>query len=60
MKKTKATPRDLLVDQIAILAKRAIERVAERHCTPDEWAQLAPYVEREINRRRELAKRNRK
>ena len=46
----KATPRDLLVDQIAILAKRAIERAA----------QLAPSVEREITRRRELAKRTRK
>lgn len=51
--KTFTTPGDLLISQTLVLAQRIVERMAEKNCTRDEYAQLAPYIQQEFERRRE-------
>lgn len=50
---SQTTPADLLRDQIDLIALRVCERITATLTTPDEYSQLAPYVARYFDERKE-------
>jgi hypothetical protein len=54
--KTSAT----VADRLLLLAQRAVDRIAQSQCQPDEYAQLAPLLEEEFERRRSRQRRARR